>query len=315
MDVLTDVLHTLRLNSSVYCRSEMSSPWSLRFEPIKIAAFHVIERGSCWLKLDEHAKPIPLTGGDVLVLPQGTGHNISDEADNPPFVSIWLDQETATESRNLYYGGEGRSTVLLCGTFEFEPNAAQPLLDLLPPGIHIKGEDGKVGENLEATLRAMAKEADVKRPGSQILLRRLADILFVQVVRIWLEDEKSQKQGWLGALRDQQIGKALGLMHSQPANDWTVEDLAMAVAMSRSGFAARFRDLVGEPPLQYLTHRRMVIAADLLSRSRLEMPLIAEKTGYKSEEAFSKAFKRFFKVAPGAYRRQSLSLYNSTAHK
>jgi AraC-like DNA-binding protein len=252
MDVLTDVLNALRLKSTLYCRSEMSAPYSLRFEPVNIAVFHVLDRGGGWLHLDDGTPPIPLASGDVVVLPRGTGHIISDDPHRPPIISIWLDREVPVECQVLRYTKEAEQfSILLCGTFDFERGNSHPLITLLPNLLHLKGEDERITGSLATTLHLMAKEAGSNRPGSQTLLRRLADILFVQVVRSWLEGENEPKQGWLGALKDDQIGKALGLIHHQPAEDWTVANLATQVAMSRSAFAARFTPFAVFNPLAH----------------------------------------------------------------
>ena len=303
MDVLTDVLYSLRLKGSLYCRSELSAPWALPFLKHEAAVFHVVERGECWLKLDDEPAPLRLSSGDVVLLPLGTAHQVGDAPTSPPFPPVYMDYDAYRECQRWHPNHPGPATVLLCGTFHFEHNECHPLLTLLPKLIHIPGEQGRAVEALDATLKLMSREAESSRPGAQLMLRRLADVLFVQVIRDWVEQQSDCAAGWLGALRDQQIGAALSAIHQQPARAWTVATLASEVAMSRSAFAARFMTLVGEPPLQYLTRWRMNVAARLLSEAELHMSEVASRVGYESAVTFSKAFKRQVGIAPGAYRR------------
>lgn len=304
MDVLTNVLNELHLQSTLYCRSELRDPWALYFASTKVATFHVIDRGACWLLLDDQAEPVALSSGDLIVLPHGAGHRIGTTPATPLLATIQLDQDVPVECEVQRFS-EAPQTVLLCGLFDFAHENGHPLLALLPPLLHIKGEQGRAAAWLDTTLRFLAVEAGSSTPGAATLVRRLADILFIQAIRTWVMQEHSEARGWLGALRDPQIGAALSAIHHELANPWTVEALATRVAMSRSAFAARFSALVGEGPLQYLTRWRMRAAARLLSAGRLGVGEVAQHVGYVSEIAFSKAFKRTLGVSPGAYRRAS----------
>jgi AraC-like DNA-binding protein len=190
----------------------------------------------------------------------------------------------------------------LCGAFDFEHRGGHPLFDLLPRVLHIPHA---AGHSFDAILSLMAIEAESARPGKETVLRRLADILFIEVLRHWVDRQGAETRGWLGALRDPHIGQSLALIHGQPERAWAVKTLASEAALSRSAFAARFSALVGEPPLQYLTRWRMRMAARLLRTQSLGIAEVAQRVGYASEVAFSKAFKRELGVAPGAYRRQS----------
>ena len=303
MDVLTDVLNSLRLHGTLYCRSILRAPWCLAFGATRAATFHVIEGGSCWLTIEGQPTPIPLAGGDVIVLPRGAAHQISSDPALPPVVTIQLDNEVPDACEVRQVDGAGPQTVLLCGLFDYAQDNGHPLLGLLSPLLHISGEQGQLVPWLDATLKFLASEAGSQQPGAVTLTRRLADILFIQIVRAWVVQAGKAARGWLGALHDPQIGAALGAIHRNPAHPWTVEALAMEVAMSRSGFAARFTALVGETPLQYVTNWRMRAAAGMLQHGALGTAEIAHRVGYGSEIAFSKAFKRTLGVAPGAYRR------------
>jgi transcriptional regulator GlxA family with amidase domain len=186
-----------------------------------------------------------------------------------------------------------------------DDGAHHPLLPVLPKVIALRARDGHAAAWLAPTLSFLAAEAGTELPGARTVVSRLADILFIQVVRAHLGSAPEQVSGWLGALRDPQIGSALGCMHEDPAHPWTVEALAQRVAMSRSTFAARFAEIVGEPPLHYLTRWRMQKARSLLREGRVPLSEVAARVGYDSEAAFSKAFKRAVGEAPGAYRRAS----------
>jgi AraC-like DNA-binding protein len=305
MDVLTDVLNSLRLRGTLYCRSELRAPWGLYFGRTRVATFHVVDHGNCWLRLDGQSESTPLAGGDLIVLPQGCGHLISDQPDSPVEATIQLDHNVPPECQVRTFDGEGSHTTLLCGLFDFEHANGHPLLALLPPLVHIKGVQGRAVPWLEMTLKFLASEAGSQRPGAETIVRRLTDVLFVQAIRAWVEQAADESQSWVGALQDRYVGAALQLIHSNPAYPWTVARLAAEVAMSRSTFASRFKALVGESPLHYLTRWRMQLAAQLLHADTCGIVDVAQRVGYESEVAFSKAFKRTMGVSPGVFRRQA----------
>ena len=203
------------------------------------------------------------------------------------------------------YGGGGAATTLVAGYFSTEKGAPNLLFDSLPPVVHVKGDAGTTVRWLEANLQFVASEMASGEPGFETIVSRLADILVVQAVRAHLAQSGGGCKGWLRALVDPQIGRALSLIHEKPEDDWTVESLASKVGMSRSAFAARFTQLVEEPPLTYLTRWRMQKASRLLETSHAGVAEIAKRVGYDAEAAFSKAFKRWIGVAPGAYRRRA----------
>jgi transcriptional regulator GlxA family with amidase domain len=193
----------------------------------------------------------------------------------------------------------------VCGLFEFQNGLDNHLIALLPRLIHIRNARDQAAGWLDSTLRQLIHEARYTTPGSQIMVTRLTDLIFVQAVRAWLADQPKDEGGWLGALRDRQIGQALGLMHRDPGHDWSVDSLANAVSMSRSKFAAKFKRLVDESPLAYLSRLRLNLAATLLLEENLTVGEVSRRVGYESETAFSSAFKRRYGTAPGTYRRQA----------
>jgi AraC-like DNA-binding protein len=204
----------------------------------------------------------------------------------------------------LTYGGGGEGVTLICGYVVFEPGTAHPLLSVLPQVVHVRGEAGRARSWLESTLDLVAEEAVSDRPGAETLINRLTEAMFIQVVRAHLEQQEAAEASWLAGLRDPQIATALGHIHRAPESAWSVDALAAESGMSRSAFSARFRDLVGEPPVAYLTRWRMQVAAGHLRESRLTLGEIAERVGYQTEASFGKVFKRLLGVAPATYRRQ-----------
>jgi AraC-like DNA-binding protein len=249
---------------------------------------------------------IALAEGDLVLIPHGRGHWLLDApATRPVPLSQLLQPHPSTERPVLRHGGGGAATTLICGGFSFEQVGDFPLLSLLPPVIHIQGHQGRAAEWLQATLKLLAHETREERPGTETMLARLMDVMFIQAVRAWLESQPDGQGGWLGGLRDPQVGAVIELMHRAPDQSWTVATLAAAAAMSRSSLSARFKAVVGEPPLAHLTRWRMSLAASWLRDGELSLIQMAERVGYESEAAFSKAFKRHFGVAPGAYRRHA----------
>lgn len=299
-DTLTQVLTLARLKSSVYCRSELGSPWGLHFAPRACAVFHVLYRGNGYFHRPGDPAPLPLHAGDVLLLPGGEEHTLLETPDAPTLRNLELDQwgECA-----LMRWSETPAGVVLCGTFDFEFAETAAFLKRLPRVIHLPHQPESA---LNATLEMLAREAESARPAKEVVLRRLADILFVQIIQRWVELQGVAHSGWLGALHDPVIGPALNLMHTRPEHPWTVASLARAVACSRSAFAARFTALAGEPPMEYLTRWRMQMAARLLAQpADWRVSEVAERVGYGSEAAFSKAFKRMVGRAPRRFQREA----------
>ena len=303
-DVLTDVLETVRVGAACYGRVEAAAPWGIGVAADEEdAKFHVVLSGECWLDVPGQ-EPVHLHGGDLVALPHGHAHELSDVPGSPirPLSELIVSSGGKCQS-SITTGGDGVSATLVTGSFHFEDRRNNPLLSVLPPVIVLPGELSRSVHWLEPTLKFIACEAQSGRPGAQTVVSRLADVLFIQIVRGYLATLPAGSSGWLGALGDSQIGAALGFIHQSPELDWTVQSLAAKVAMSRSAFASRFARLVGEPPLAYVTRWRMQKAAGLLRQSSATLADIAERVGYDSEAAFSKAFKRAVGTAPGAYRR------------
>lgn len=303
MDALTEALSGVRLRSTIHCPSEFSGSWGLRVANKGGAAFYIVLHGYGWLEV-EGLSPALLEAGDFVILPQDTPHTLKDapESAAQPLFHL-LEQYPRGEDGIWRFGGGGKTTVAIGGCFYFEEAQTSPLLRALPPLIHIRGEQGKAVDWLEPTLQFIASEAQSGRFGAEAVITRLSEVLFVQAVRAYVCQMPEGEGNWLRAMSDPQIGQALTLIHQQPERDWKVETLAAEVAMSRSAFAARFTQIVGEPTLHYVTRWRIHKAARLLRQSRVSVAEVACLVGYQSEAAFSRVFKQWTGTAPAAFRR------------
>ena len=309
-DPLGEALHVLRMSGTFYCRSELTAPWGLDLpaEPGSMW-FHVVSSGRCWLEIDGE-EPLLLQPGDFALVPHGQGHQlVSDPGALTPRVDQ-LDYDYASDRYAiLRYGGDGAGTSIVCGTVRFGHPAARNLVALLPRTIVVEGAPGSLSPEadwMHSTLRLIAAEGRELRPGGEAVITRLSDILVIQAIRSWIAGDPAGQTGWLGALQDPRIGLALSLIHRDPALPWSVASLARETAMSRSAFAARFTELVGEPVMKYVTRWRMQVALDLLQSDDAPLSALATRLGYESEAAFSRAFKRTIGISPGAARRSEL---------
>ena len=308
MDVLTDVLRTLQVHGSVSGCFELGGPWALAVPNADIASFHIISRGGCYLTHGDSV--VSLASGDLVMFPHGVGHVLADEPSHRPqdFPELLRQMESCdhtTDCRQFRGGGSGRKTEIICAKFQFSSGERHPLLAVLPPLVLVRSEEYGAGGWMEQSLRLIASEATGSELGAQIAIDRLVDLLLVQTVRAFVKARSPEDTGWLGALLDPKIGQALQRLHEEPHRAWTVEQLACAVGMSRSGFAERFRQLVGEPPLRYLKGWRMQVAAHRFrSNAGFTVSEVARSVGYESEAAFGVAFKKYFDAAPGEWRRQ-----------
>lgn len=307
-DPLTDILQTIHLQSTILGTAQFTAPWSICIpdEDEDEAAIHVVIQGQCWLLLENRSRQIHLEAGDLVILLESQEHIICDDLTSP---TVGLEKVIARKSdpgyKRIAYGGSGALTQLVSGTFKFRSDHARnPLLSALPPLIHIKHEAGQFIPWLEITLQFIATEIEINQLGCQCVLSHLAGVLFIQAIRAYVANLPVEQGNWLRALTDLEIGIALSLMHHHIDHSWTVASLAAKVSMSRSTFAERFNQLVGQPPMQYLTTWRMVKAENLLQENQLGIREIATQIGYTSEVAFSKAFKRWSGIAPGIYRRK-----------
>lgn len=298
-----DILRGIRLQSCVYSRSEIRAPWGVSIGK-GCTFFHIVEHGACWLQLKGVAEPVRLAEGDFVVVTRGQFHTMRNELSTPT-VDYYELLKTHSSGKNgkLYFGGSGDVTRLICGGMLFDDRDSHPLLAILPPLLHVKGTEEGAREWLGLTTQHVLSELDNAGPGAKEIVTRLADILFIQAVRKYFEENAETVDfGWLAAVRDQQIGQALSIVHSHPHRPWTVVSLARRLAMSRSAFAARFTELVGQPPQHYFTRLRIDAAAARLRSSSDQLSAVAAAAGYESVAAFAKSFKRHTGTTPGDYR-------------
>jgi AraC-like DNA-binding protein len=304
-DVLNDTLCHLYVRGALYCRSNLRAPWAFSVDRRPSLGFHAITRGRGWLEVEGEERKILVVAGDFVLLPHGNRHVMRDSSKSRPKPLNEIVRENPLEDGiRLQAGGKGPLTVLLCGGFHVEGRTTNPLLANLPNIIHIKGRNVQSDSWLQTTLRQIELETRATRPGTQTVIARLSDILFIQTVRAYFRELlRGRGASWVGALKDPQVGAAIALIHRQPEASWDVSSLAARVGMSRSNFSARFSALVGESPLRYLTKWRVQKAAWLLRTSDAKLSEVAERIGYESEIALSRAFSRFMGVPPGKYRR------------
>ena len=302
MDILTDVLNTLELKGWLSSRRELMPPWRYDFAASPDSMFHVLSYGGAYLQLEGEAAPIRVEDGDVVLLPTGHPHSLYDDPTSPLTQLVHLDYNPKRGYQLVAREGEGPKLLMLCGAFHFEYPNDFPLLHRLPKLIHIRGVQGRMEQGFADIVGLMARESASPRPGAEVMLRRLSELLFIQAIRLWIDQQAQAGVGLVGALRDQPISAALSLIHHSPERTWQVKELAEAAGLSRSAFSARFTELVGEPPLTYLTRWRMLKATRLV-KNQVRMETIAEQLGYESQAAFRKAFKREIGLPPAQYRK------------
>jgi AraC-like DNA-binding protein len=306
-DPLGASLHLLRLEGTLYNRSELTAPWSISIPCLDdLLSFLVVTQGRCFLVLDGQ-DPIRVDQGDLVILPHGTPHTVCSETGLAAVPLFDIPVEKISERLEvLRHGGGGDMTLTMYGCVRFDHIAAHYLIKHLPQVIHIDSWDGDMGTWLQSTLRFAAREAAELRPGGETVITRLSDILVIQALRFWLDNAPDARRGWLAALRDPQIGRAMAMIHGNPGSDLSIGGLASAVGMSRSAFAARFTAQVGVAPMAYARHWRLSIARNRIARTTDPQAVIAHDLGYQSEAAFCRAFRREFNISPGSLRRASV---------
>lgn len=318
MDVLSDVLRVIRLNGALFLNAEFREPWCvsaargpelaqvLAQPHDHMAVCHLIVEGRCWARFTED-EPLELVAGDVLVLPHGEAHLLGSGMNHGPLAAKDAVQLKLPDLGKVRYGGHGASTEIVCGWFAYERDVAQPMMAPLPRMFRTCIRTRPSGVWLEESVRYAVREASSGTPGSSAISDKLAELLFVEALRGFVEALPPQPTSWLAGLRDPLVGRCIALLHQRPERDWTVAALARALSVSRTVLAERFVMLTGIPPIQYLTQWRLALAAHLLRRGRLGIARVAEQVGYDSEAAFCRAFKREYGVPPGQWRRKRLT--------
>ena len=333
MDVLSDVLRVVRLSGAVFFTADFSSPWSIESPiPDKLASavmpeaecvvlFHILVDGECEVACQGH----PLTtmaGGDVIVFPRGDQHTMRSHGAGLglPLASIFSPGEH-DEPPLLTHGGGGRMSRFVCGYLNCDQRFS-PLVEALPTMLVVRSQDDYSaieavdtsgsrptvmpqgsGTWLGTTLKFTVNEARAARPGNVAMLGRLTELMFVEILREYMQRLPTNQGGWLAAVNDPNVGKALRLLHANPVRDWTVDDLAREVALSRSVLAQRFTELVGEAPMRYLANWRMQLAKQMMREGTHNIQEVAARVGYDSEAAFNRAFKRATGSPPATWRK------------
>ena len=308
MDALSAVLAPVRLQRTAWASTVGRAPWGLAVPASRSCVrFHYLLRGSAWLTVDETDEPrVALSGGDLAVLPLGHAHALRD---HPRSTTARFDELARCAARpdstvmHIDIGTKGPETTFITGAFVLDDPLARRILAALPPLIRMTPDAEQAVPSFLQNIQFITREVETDRPGSEIVLLRMADVIFIQILRACLARFPDHGGGFLGALRDPSTAAALGAMHLRAEAPWTVASLAEEVGLSRSVFAARFTQLVGEPPLGYLTRLRMQKAATLL-RDGATLAKASRLTGYASEASFSHAFRQWAGVAPGAWRRK-----------
>lgn len=307
-DALADVLKTISLNGSTYFCSDFTGPWGMQVEPGPEGLFHVVVEGQCWLQTSS-GEPFKLDTGDIVAFPTGGAHWIGDTPESPRLpgnqvVESILGGGNPFQPANSQAQQTLTQNTLLCGSFSYDSSIDHPFLKDLPCFIHISAQQTPELAWLRSLINVLSNESRNITPGSSIMVDKLTEILFIQLMRFHMH-KKANQLGYIAALADSQIGKALNLIHGEARAHLTVERLGNAVALSRTAFTDKFSRMVGMAPKSYLVNWRMQKARSQLQSSDLSMFEIAEMAGYSSEAAFSKAFKQFFDIPPGQSRRQT----------
>jgi len=316
MDVLSEVLSAIRLDGAVYLNGEFTAPWCIQARygqpdaaqliggANHIAFFHFLIEGQCQAKLAGGAETFALKAGDLILVMDDYGHMLGSDVTLQPQGAGELNSAVSNGLTRLSYGGGGEATRFVCGYIACDRRICRPLLSCLPPMFSVAIGEHSASAWLVDLLRVGVRESLAQRPGARSLLTKLSELLFVEAMRRHAASLPSEQKGWLAGLRDAYVGKALAKLHADIARPWTVDALAQEVALSRSALSERFLDLIGEPPMHYLTHWRLALAARALRTETDGIARIAQRCGYESEAAFNRAFKREFGAPPATWRKQ-----------
>ena len=314
MDALSETLRVVQLVGAIFLQGRFTAPWCYQsphadaaaplLEPgaERVVIFHMVTEGECVVELPSQP-PMWLSAGDVIVFSQGDAHRMGSALGLEPGPGRSLKELLQRRPRQLNFGGGGATTRLLCGYLACDARLARLLLAGLPPLVRVNVRGSNAGVWLEASVRYALAEARSPRPGGSGVLAKLAEVLFIEVLRLYINEQSAGRTGWLAGLGDRVVGSALNALHQRPAHAWTLEELAREAGASRSVLAERFQHLVGISPMQYLIQWRMMLAANLLCGSKAPLARIAEDVGYQTDTAFIRAFRREYGVPPATWRR------------
>jgi AraC-like DNA-binding protein len=315
MDALSEALHSVRMTGAIFFDAVCTAPWGFAVPSMERAApllspgterligYHLVVEGKALVRLKDAAE-VPLAAGDIAIFPHGDAHTVTNGAPMKLIDSgASLGSVLAGNLGTFRIGGGGEATRFVCGYFGCERHAARLFLNGLPAMIKINVRGDAAGEWLESSIRHLLSEAASGRPGRTVLLSKMAEALFIETLRRYMERLPPEQIGWLAGARDPVVGTALALLHRKPSHPWTVAELATEAGSSRAVVAKRFTRLLGEPPLTYLARWRLQLAARKLQTTRQTILQVASDVGYESEAAFNRAFKREFGVPPAQYRK------------
>lgn len=317
MDPLSDVLEAVKLTGVIFLRAELGQRFGIAMPPPtfshpvikpqskehRLAMFHIVRQGEGYVEV-EGFEPQPLAEGDLIIVLADLHHSVVDAPGRDTVASselVALDGAGAAPPA-VHVGPGERKMRLVCGMLQFVDRGFNPLFAALPPYLLVRRDDGPSATWLQENISHIIREAEADRPGSQTLLSRLTELLFVETLRCYLEKLPAEEKGWFAAFRDPVVGQAVTLIHQAPAHPWTVAELAKRVAVSRSAFSARFTELLDVAPMTYVTRWRLRLASNLLEDSKMSLAEIATRIGYESESAFSRAFRRETGESPAAWR-------------
>lgn len=316
MDALSEVLRQVGLSGAVFCHADLSAPWALsaprsdrlartlRPGAPHLIEYHLLLEGEAWLRVGR-GPALHLGEGDLVMLPRGDAHRISSDASGRAAAALdvaAVAQSAPGEITTRQHGGGGALTRLVCGYFALDRGLCGDLIDALPRALRVHAASGEIGFWLNTCLRLHLVEKDSERLGGALTLARLSELMFIEAVRRHVEALPAGQGGWLAALKDPPVARALALLHTRPAEPWTVDRLAAQAGVSRSALAGRFRARTGRPPMQYLARWRLTLAAQRLRDGHRSAAAVAREVGYASEAAFSRAFQRAYGAAPSARR-------------
>jgi AraC family transcriptional regulator, alkane utilization regulator len=321
MDALSEVLGAVRLTGAVFLELELHAQWSILTAPARkiadalmpdadhVIPFHLVTEGGCYARLVD-GDPVELRAGDLILFPASDRHVLTAaNAAALRLAPVDLTGESLGELLKrgevaaLRQGSSGDATRIVCGYLACDKRLAEPILLSLPRLLKISMRDGGTAAWVQSSIRFSVAESASSRPGSAAVLAKLSEVLFAEAIRHYMDELPPGQSGWLAGLRDRHVGRALALLHEQPAHPWTVDQLAKQVGLSRSALGERFHQLIGAPPMQYLTRWRTSLAARQLRESEASILRVATDVGYESEAAFNRAFKREFGLPPAAWRK------------
>ena len=320
MDALSEILHSVKLEGAVFYNAEFTAPWGfrsppscevatfLRKEPKHVIIYHLLTQGRARGEVEDSTHCVDLVPGDIVVFPHGDAHILSNGS--PPCIVDNGKHLKEVFSQGLTLardGGGGEASLFVCGYMECDRELSKTFLGGLPPVFKINIRNDPAGEWLENSIKFSAKEAGANRAGSDAVLAKLSEALFVETLRRYMADLPPQQTGWLAGARDPGVGAALAHMHRTPEYPWTIANLAQEVGVSRSVLAERFRQYLGKPPMTYLSRWRLQLGARMLTSTSYSVARISGDVGYGSEPAFNRAFKREFGAPPARFRMRAKS--------